>query len=70
MIIARILGTVVASQKDERLKGGKLLIVKPLNLDGTQVDPTDMDPLYLPNVKEFWPPGSHEIDFTPLFVGL
>ena len=35
MIIARILGTVVASQKDERLRGKKLLIVKPINLDGT-----------------------------------
>ena len=35
MIIARILGTVVASQKDERLSGKKLLIVRPLNLDGT-----------------------------------
>ena len=35
MIIGRILGTVVASQKDERLSGKKLLIVRPLNLDGT-----------------------------------
>jgi microcompartment protein CcmK/EutM len=35
MIIARILGTVVCTQKDERLSGKKLLIVKPLNLDGT-----------------------------------
>lgn len=35
MLIARILGTVVSTQKDERLRGGKLLIVKPLNLDGT-----------------------------------
>ena len=35
MIIARILGTVVASQKDERLRGKKLLLVRPLNLDGT-----------------------------------
>ncbi len=35
MIIARILGTVVATQKDERLHGKKLLIVKPINLDGT-----------------------------------
>ena len=35
MIIARILGTVVSTQKDERLHGKKLLIVKPLNLDGT-----------------------------------
>ena len=35
MIIARILGTVVSTQKDERLKGKKLLIVKPINLDGS-----------------------------------
>ncbi len=35
MIIARILGTVVATQKDERLAGKKLLIVRPINLDGT-----------------------------------
>ena len=35
MIIARILGTVVSTQKDERLGGKKLLIVRPLNLDGT-----------------------------------
>ena len=35
MIIARILGTVVSTQKDERLQGKKLLIVKPINLDGT-----------------------------------
>lgn len=35
MIIARIIGTVVATQKDERLSGKKLLIVKPINLDGT-----------------------------------
>lgn len=35
MIIARILGTVVSTQKDERLNGRKLLIVRPLNVDGT-----------------------------------
>src|ERR671929_1127993 len=35
MIIARILGTVVSTQKDERLKGHKLLLVRPLNLDGS-----------------------------------
>lgn len=34
MIIARILGTVVSTQKDERLHGKKLLIVKPIDLDG------------------------------------
>jgi microcompartment protein CcmK/EutM len=35
MIIARILGTVVSTQKDARLHGKKLLIVRPLNLDGS-----------------------------------
>jgi len=35
MIIGRILGTIVSTQKDERLIGKKLLIVKPINLDGT-----------------------------------
>jgi microcompartment protein CcmK/EutM len=35
MIIARILGTVVSTQKDERLNGKKLLIVRPINLDGS-----------------------------------
>jgi microcompartment protein CcmK/EutM len=35
MIIARILGTVVSTQKDERLLGKKLLIVRPINVDGT-----------------------------------
>jgi len=35
MIIARILGTVVSTQKDERLLGKKLLIVRPVNVDGT-----------------------------------
>lgn len=35
MIIGRILGTVVSTQKDERLLGKKLLIVKPINLDGS-----------------------------------
>ncbi len=35
MQICRIIGTIVATQKDERLTGKKLLIVRPLNLDGT-----------------------------------
>ncbi len=38
MRIARILGTVVSTQKDERLHGKKLLICKPINLDGTDRD--------------------------------
>jgi ethanolamine utilization protein EutN len=36
MIIARIVGTVVSTQKDARLMGKKLLVVRPLNLDGTE----------------------------------
>src|SRR2546421_12994669 len=35
MIIARILGTVVSTQKDERLHGKTLLIVRPVNVDGS-----------------------------------
>ncbi len=35
MILARILGTVVATRKDERLHGKKLLIVRPVTPEGT-----------------------------------
>lgn len=38
MRIARILGTVVSTQKDERLRGKKLLVCQPINLDGTDRD--------------------------------
>jgi len=34
MILARILGTVVATRKDERLQGKKLLLVRPISLEG------------------------------------
>jgi ethanolamine utilization protein EutN len=34
MIIGRILGTVVATRKDERLQGKKLLLVRPITLQG------------------------------------
>jgi ethanolamine utilization protein EutN len=34
MIIGRILGTVVATRKDPRLEGQKLLLVRQLNLQG------------------------------------
>ncbi|MBX3277736.1 MAG: EutN/CcmL family microcompartment protein [Acidobacteria bacterium] len=34
MIIGRIVGTVVATRKDVRLEGAKLLLVRPLTLDG------------------------------------
>ena len=35
MIIARILGSVVSTQKDSRLVGKKLLLVRPLNSDSS-----------------------------------
>jgi ethanolamine utilization protein EutN len=34
MIIGRVLGTVVATRKDERLSGCKLLLVRPVTLQG------------------------------------
>ena len=34
MIIARIIGTVVSTQKDPRLEGKKLLICRPVDPDG------------------------------------
>ena len=34
MILARVVGTVVATRKDPRLEGCKLLIVKPITPEG------------------------------------
>jgi ethanolamine utilization protein EutN len=34
MILARVIGTVVATRKDERLVSTKLLVVRPLDLKG------------------------------------
>ncbi len=34
MILGKITGTVVATQKDEKLVGSKLMIVQDVNLDG------------------------------------
>lgn len=34
MILARVVGTVVATRKDHRLEGKKLLIVKPIDPSG------------------------------------
>lgn len=34
MIVARIIGTVVATRKDQRLEGKKLLLVRPVDLKG------------------------------------
>ncbi len=35
MQIARVIGTVVATQKHRKFEGAKLLLVQPLNLDDT-----------------------------------
>ena len=35
MQIARVVGTVVATQKHKKFEGAKLLLVQPLNLDDT-----------------------------------
>lgn len=36
MILARVVGSVVATRKDPRLEGNKLLIVRPLTPDGKE----------------------------------
>jgi ethanolamine utilization protein EutN len=33
--LARVIGTVIATQKHRKFEGAKLLLVQPLNLDGT-----------------------------------
>jgi microcompartment protein CcmK/EutM len=40
MQIARVVGTVVATQKHRKFEGAKLLLVQPLNLDETPRGPT------------------------------
>jgi microcompartment protein CcmK/EutM len=35
MILARVVGTVVATRKDPRLEGKKLLVLKPVSPEGT-----------------------------------
>jgi microcompartment protein CcmK/EutM len=34
MVLGRVVGTVVATRKDPRLEGKKLLIIKPISPDG------------------------------------
>ena len=36
MILARVVGTVVATRKDPRLEGKKLLVLKPVSPDGRE----------------------------------
>ena len=37
MFLARVVGTVVASRKDDGLRGATLLLVQPLAADGTSL---------------------------------
>lgn len=34
MLLARVIGTVVSTRKDERLNGSKLLLLEPLSITG------------------------------------
>jgi ethanolamine utilization protein EutN len=42
MFLARVIGAVVASKKDELMKGQKLLLLRPLLVD--EADPTQLRP--------------------------
>ncbi|HVG21680.1 MAG TPA: EutN/CcmL family microcompartment protein [Blastocatellia bacterium] len=37
MILARVVGNVVATQKNYRYEGGRILVVQPIDLDGSDV---------------------------------
>ncbi len=37
MILSKVTGTIVSTQKNENLKGYKLLIVQPIDLDGKPI---------------------------------
>ena len=35
MILARVLGNIVSTQKDHRYEGGRIMVVRPVNPDGS-----------------------------------
>lgn len=37
MILARVVGNVVATQKDSRYEGSRILVVQPIDLDGSKL---------------------------------
>jgi ethanolamine utilization protein EutN len=37
MILARVVGNVVATQKDARYEGSRILVVQPIDLDGSKL---------------------------------
>jgi ethanolamine utilization protein EutN len=36
MVLAKVVGNVVATQKDQRYEGARILLVQPINPDGTK----------------------------------
>lgn len=36
MVLAKVVGNVVATQKDRRYEGGRILLVQPINPDGSK----------------------------------
>ena len=40
MILARVVGNVVATQKNERYEGARVMICQPINLRGEEAGPT------------------------------
>src|SRR6185503_4130633 len=36
MLLARVIGNIVSTQKDQRYEGGRILVVQPINPDGTK----------------------------------
>lgn len=42
MMIARVIGNIVATQKDSSLVGGRILMVQPIDPDGTAKGPSFM----------------------------
>jgi ethanolamine utilization protein EutN len=38
MLVGKIIGTVIATRKDEGLVGSKLMITQPLDMEGNEVD--------------------------------
>jgi len=39
MILARVIGNIVATHKNERYEGGRILLVRPIELDGSDSGP-------------------------------
>lgn len=39
MILARVIGNVVATQKNDRYEGARILVVEPIALDGSKSGP-------------------------------